>query len=132
MHVLLEKADFETTLAAATTLNDVTKLLGNSCEWLDWNDDDEMFADHTRVIERAIELVASLEEGILLFCNMSSYGGSATADNLLLNKLVDMIKTEEELNSLYHELATMEDEIKRRNIIRRIFDKADELGIEII
>ncbi len=129
---ILEKADFEATLAAATTLGDVTKLLGNGCEWLDWDNNDEMFADYTRAIERAIELVSNVEEGTTLFANMSSYGGSAAADNLLLNRLVDLIGTEEDLNSLYHELAMMEDEIKRRNIIRRIFDKADELGIETI
>lgn len=128
MSYYLRKKDFNQKLKEATGSGQLHELFSRECRW-DWRHTPR---DRSRLVNRAIELVKNVEQGCDLWNAFSGFVVTSRQDNRLLNKMVDLIKTEEELRRLYYILGCEEQEIERRNIIRRIFNKADRLRIKTI
>lgn len=85
--------------------------------------------DFVRLGEKALTLVTTTEEAIELWNAGGKIAG--TEDDFskrTLEKMVELIRTTEELQAVYYVLSSEENEIKRRQLVRKMFDKADELG----
>ncbi len=121
----LSRGEFYTTLKTATEPAEIAKFFDRTCSW-DWR---YTKRDQARAIRKAIELVSSVKQGCDLWKALGGFVSTPRQDNRLLNKMVDLIKTEEELRLIYNLLGCEEKEIERRKVIRRIFDKADRLRI---
>lgn len=126
--------DFEAILASAESSADISKYFSG-----DWEFDSDKDSDAAiiKAAEQAIELVSTAEEATALFLSFGGVDGVITAehDTRLFNKALEVVKTEEDLDTVFQGFClefiyNNRTELACRNHIRKIFDKADELGLE--
>ena len=129
----LNQEDFEGMLASAATPDDIGKYFARDCEW-NFDSVEERDAAIIRAADRAIELVKTLDEGLVLFKSFAPVDGVVTPeqDTQLFNKAVSLIQSKDDIYSIYMAYVDLDfgEALIYRNHIRKIFDKADELGLE--
>ncbi len=132
----LLQEDFEAMLASAITPVDISKYFAEDYDW-EFDTYEERDAAIIKAAERAIELVATVQDGIDLFRSFLPIDGLVTAehDTRVFNKVVDLATTGEDIDTIYsafylNYIYHNHTDIACRNHIRKIFDKADELGLE--
>ena len=136
VHMELSETDFEAVLASATTPADISKYFTDDCHW-EFNSYEEQDAAIIRAADRAIELVSSISEGIELFRAFGAADGVITReqDTRLFDKLLDISTTETELTRVFDNFVpgsmSVGEQLHIRRHLRKIFDKADELGVEV-
>lgn len=131
----LYQEDFEAILLAATSPSDISKYFVREWEWL-FDSDKEREAAIVKAAECAIELVTTIEQGIRLYYALMSVDGvvGPEYDTRLFDKLIQLATNGVELDTIFEEYVSgttsVHEQIRIRNQIRKIFDKADELGLE--
>ena len=129
----LNQEDFEEMLASAGTSGDIGKYFAKNCEW-NFDSIEERDVAIVRAADRAIELVKTLDEGLVLFKSLAPVDGVVTPeqDTKLFNKTVSLTRSKEDIYSIYMAYVDLDygENLAYRNHIRKIFDKADELDLE--
>ncbi len=129
----LNQEDFEKMLASAATPDDIGKYFARDCEW-NFDSVEERDSAIIRAADRAIELVKTLDEGLVLFKSFAPVDGVVTPeqDTKLFNKAVSLTRSKEDIYSIYMAYVDLDfgENLAYRNHIRKIFDKADELDLE--
>lgn len=102
-------------------------IIGSDVNW-DSEDTDE---ECTRLFTKAAELIRTTQDAIDVFNNDNR--GSSDSDILFCKKMVELAKTHKDIDAIFHIMATVyeQSEIKKRNFIRSLFEKADELSYPI-
>jgi len=83
------------------------------------------------VLQKALALATTSEEMIDCF-NELGCGETLEQENAVRERMIDLAKTHRDLELIYNVFAVWEDELKRRALIRKLFDKADELGYPLV
>jgi len=129
----LNQEDFEEMLAAATSASSISKYFVRECEW-NFDSIEERDAAIVRAADKAIELVKILDEGLALFKSFAPVDGVVTPeqDTRLFDKVVSLAQSRDDVSSIYNTYVDLYigDDIAYRKHIRKIFDKADELGLD--
>jgi hypothetical protein len=114
--------EFERLLGEATCFSDLSKFFTEEYDW----EADDAETEENRLFEKAFRLTTTTAEGAILWDDQD--GGNPSRDEQLLVRMLELASSHEDLDIIYHRLTTEENEIRRRNFIRKLFDKADALG----
>jgi hypothetical protein len=80
-----------------------------------------------KALQKALTLAITSQEMIDCF-NELGCGESFEQENAVRERMIELAKTHRDLDLIYYEFTVWDDELKRRTLIRKLFDKADELG----
>lgn len=108
-----------TSIEAAAHFDQMRVLFHEDCEW----DCEE--GDILPSINKALDLVTTFEQG---HCLQSKLTIGDEPWNRLISKMIGLAENLEHLNLLVHDYFQYET-LERREIIRKVFDRADELAV---
>ena len=95
---------------------------------------EERDAAIVQAADRAIELVKTLDESLVLFKSFAPVDGVMTPeqDTKLFNKAISLTRSKGDIYSIYMSYVDLDfgENLAYRKHIRKIFDKADELDLE--
>jgi hypothetical protein len=131
----LYQEDFEAMLAAATTPGDISKYFEDGYSW-EFDTHENQDAAVVKAAERAFELVSTVASGVALDESWQRFSLSSELDTKLFEKLITLVSNKDELARIFDhyipESMGVRELFEIRNHIRKIFDKADELGLEVM
>ena len=116
----LEIPEFKKRIAESNSIKELLELCKNQ------KDDTSRLSGHRRLVKKILTLATTSEQVIALW-NVVGYTGPQKWDNPILEKMIELIRTKKDLNAVYYVFGIEEMELKRRNFIRKLFDKADQL-----
>ncbi|MCR4285999.1 MAG: hypothetical protein NUW00_03860 [Candidatus Kaiserbacteria bacterium] len=118
----LEILEFKKRIKEANSAKELLVL----CENQRHGEDTRRLSGHRRLVRKVLALATTSEQVIALW-NVVGYMGPQTWDNPILDRMIELIQTRKDLDSVYYVFCIEEMELKRRNFIRKIFDTADKL-----
>jgi hypothetical protein len=137
--------EFYTAIDEASSVNQLIDLFG--AEWAGEARNHETEKDaYQRLFEKALSYISTVDDAIFLWNKSSDLicmaAGPSESDsykeavhgmeNRILERMIDLIEKSRDLEKAYYVFGVGEDELRRRRLIRKIFDKADELGYPIL
>lgn len=90
------------------------------------SEDSCRLSGHRKLVKKVLTLATTSEQLIALWDALAVFG-SQSWDNNILERMIELIRTREDLDAVYYVFGIEEMELQRRNFIRKIFDKADQL-----
>jgi hypothetical protein len=89
--------------------------------------DDRECSGVRRLIEKVLASATTVEQLVILY-NASWDLLDLGYDTVTFEKMVSLIQSKEDLELVCYVFRTEETELKYRHLLRKVFDKADELG----
>jgi hypothetical protein len=118
----LEVPEFKKRINESNSVEELLELCKNQKQ----EEDTSRLSGHRRLVKKILTLATTSEQVIDLW-NVVGYMGPQAWDNPILEKMIELIRTKKDLNAVYYVFGIEEMELKRRNFIRKLFDKADQL-----
>lgn len=121
----LEPDEVNARIEAATDFKEICELLFLDQEY---EGEEEERSRRSSALKKALELATTSGQATDLW---NSTGGDWTTpeeNNAILGKMIELIQTQEELFVVYELFSLDAEELQRRQLVRKLFDKADELG----
>ncbi len=110
--------------AKVNRLNDIGELVA----LLEYQtSDDRECSGVRRLIEKVLASATTVEQLVILY-NASWNLLDLGYDTVTFEKMVSLIQSKEDLELVCYVFRTEETELKYRHLLRKVFDKADELG----
>ena len=114
----LNDEEFEAELSNRNTAKELAELYSH------YNSDHPDNTAGQRVFDKAMELIATVDDAAYLWVATRS---SIDKTNAVLVKMLEFANEEEDLDNIL--LTLSEEGVSRRDFLRLVFDKADQLGI---
>lgn len=118
----LTTEEFEKLLSEETDFDVLVKFFTDDFTW----EDENLYDEESRLFEKTFGLITSTDQAAELWDCQNSC--DTDRDERLLAKMLELATNHQDLDVIYLRLSREENEIRRRNFIRKLFDKADDLG----